>query len=54
MKKLDALTALQINNALTAKFLHKYVKFPEDIKEDEKILKEQEENYESGLTKPWA
>lgn len=54
MKKLDPLMALNINNALMAKFLNKYAKFPVDLREDERILKEQEANYESGLTKPWA
>lgn len=54
MKKLDPLMALTINSALMVRFLNKYSKFPVDLRDDERILKEQEENYESGLTKPWA
>ncbi|XP_018572036.1 platelet-activating factor acetylhydrolase-like [Anoplophora glabripennis] len=54
MKKLDPLVALRINNALVVEFLNRHVDWPVDIEEDKQYLKEQKNNFEFGLTKPWA
>lgn len=54
MKKLHPAKALKINNFLIFRFLNKHTGFPSDIKPVEIYLKQESQDYEKGLTKPWA
>lgn len=53
MKKLNPYIALQINNGLILRFLKKHTGHDEKIDDCEAFLHEQDNNIESGLTRPW-
>ncbi|KAF2883062.1 hypothetical protein ILUMI_23108 [Ignelater luminosus] len=53
MKKLNPYVALQINNGLILRFLKQHTGHDENIDDCEAFLHEQDNNIESGLTKPW-
>ncbi|KAK9888149.1 hypothetical protein WA026_000418 [Henosepilachna vigintioctopunctata] len=53
MKKLDPQTGLRINNSLILRFTNTHIGYPENITEEEDLIKKEEKNIEKGLTKPW-
>lgn len=54
MKKLPPKQAIKINNALILRFFNEHLRVPDDVTESEKYLLKENENFYTGLTKPWA
>ncbi|CAG9865266.1 unnamed protein product [Phyllotreta striolata] len=53
VKKADPHLAMEINNALILKFLHRYSNTPVETERFDRFLKENSTYFKEGLTKPW-